>query len=140
MPNGYTSQSNECPIPESCLMLMEQKTKRVNYSITQIWQSAQDPPTQTWDSSLPSWENTKPYLDTLGSQPLNPKLTGKEAGSTTLNSPSSLKHQMQQKHNFYPDHAIELLPGAPTTMPGQLLPLNQKEIEEVHKFVQEHLM
>ncbi len=37
------------------------------------------------------------------------------------------------------DHAIELLPGAPTTMPGRLLPLNQKEIEEVHKFVQEHL-
>ncbi len=25
-------------------------------------------------------------------------------------------------------------------MPGRLLPLNQKEIEEVHKFVQEHLM
>ncbi len=24
-------------------------------------------------------------------------------------------------------------------MPGRLLPLNQKEIEEVHKFVQEHL-
>ena len=37
------------------------------------------------------------------------------------------------------DHAIKLLPGAPTTMPGRLLPLNQKEIEEVHKFVQEHL-
>ncbi len=24
-------------------------------------------------------------------------------------------------------------------MPGRLLPLNQKEIKEVHKFVQEHL-
>ncbi len=37
------------------------------------------------------------------------------------------------------DHAIELLPGAPSTMPGRLLPLNQKEIQEVHNFVQEHL-
>jgi len=50
------------------------------------------------------------------------------------------KEQSQQlpKHTIW-DHAIELLPGAPTTMPGRLLPLNQKEIEEVHKFVQEHL-
>ena len=37
------------------------------------------------------------------------------------------------------DHAIELLPGAPTTLPGQLLPLTQAEIEEEKKFVDEHL-
>jgi hypothetical protein len=37
------------------------------------------------------------------------------------------------------DHAIELLPGAPMTLPGQLLPLTQEEIAEVQKFVQEHL-
>jgi len=37
------------------------------------------------------------------------------------------------------DHAIELLPGAPTSLPGQLLPLTQKEIEECHKFIEEHL-
>jgi hypothetical protein len=37
------------------------------------------------------------------------------------------------------DHAIELLPGAPDTMPGQLLPLTQEEKAEMHKFVQEHL-
>ncbi len=51
---------------------------------------------------------------------------------------SKEKSQRLPKHTIW-DHAIELLPGAPTTMPGRLLPLNQKEIEEVHKFVQEHL-
>src|SRR6266436_2962020 len=51
---------------------------------------------------------------------------------------SEEKSQQLPKHTIW-DHAIELLPGAPTTMPGQLLPLNQKEIEEIHKFVQEHL-
>ena len=51
---------------------------------------------------------------------------------------SEEKPQRLPKHTIW-DHAIELLPGALTTMPGWLLPLNQKEIEEVHKFVQEHL-
>ncbi len=51
---------------------------------------------------------------------------------------SEEKSQQLPKHTIW-DHTIELLPGAPTTMPGRLLPLNQKEIEEVHKFVQEHL-
>jgi hypothetical protein len=37
------------------------------------------------------------------------------------------------------DHAIELLPGAPTTLPGQLIPLTQEEIAEVQKFIKEHL-
>jgi hypothetical protein len=37
------------------------------------------------------------------------------------------------------DHAIELLPGAPSTLPGQLLPLMQEEIKEAKKFVSEHL-
>jgi hypothetical protein len=37
------------------------------------------------------------------------------------------------------DHTIELLPGAPTTLPGWLLPLTQEEIAEVQKFIQEHL-
>ena len=37
------------------------------------------------------------------------------------------------------DHAIELLPGAPTTLPGCLLPLTQVEKEEAHKLVAEHL-
>ena len=37
------------------------------------------------------------------------------------------------------DHAIKLLPGTPTTLPGQLLPLTQAEIEEAKKFVDEYL-
>ena len=37
------------------------------------------------------------------------------------------------------DHAIELLPDAPTTLPRRLLPLTQEEIKEAHKFVEEHL-
>jgi len=37
------------------------------------------------------------------------------------------------------DHAIELLPNAPATLPGRLLPLKQDEIMECHRFVKEHL-
>jgi Reverse transcriptase (RNA-dependent DNA polymerase) len=37
------------------------------------------------------------------------------------------------------DHAIELLPDAPATLPARLIPLNLKEREEMHKFVAEHL-
>jgi hypothetical protein len=37
------------------------------------------------------------------------------------------------------DHAIELLPGALTTLPGRLLPLTQEEIAEAQKFIKEHL-
>jgi len=50
------------------------------------------------------------------------------------------KHELHQlpQHTIW-DHAIELLPGAPTTLPRQLLPLTQAEIEEASKFVQEHL-
>ncbi len=51
---------------------------------------------------------------------------------------SEEQSQRLPKHTIW-DHAIELLPGAPSTMPGHLLPLNQKEIQEVHNFVQEHL-
>src|SRR6266446_9998005 len=51
---------------------------------------------------------------------------------------SEEKSQQLPKHTIW-DHAIKLLPGAPSTMPGRLLPLNQKEIQEVHNFVQEHL-
>jgi hypothetical protein len=37
------------------------------------------------------------------------------------------------------DHAIKLLPGAPSTLPGRLLPLTQEEHEETRKIVKEHL-
>jgi hypothetical protein len=46
--------------------------------------------------------------------------------------------QWLPKHTIW-DHAIELLPGAPNTLPGWLLPLTQEEIEEARKFVEEHL-
>jgi len=46
-------------------------------------------------------------------------------------------HRLPQ-HTIW-DHAIELLPRAPTTLPRRLLPLTQSEIEEASKFVQEHL-
>jgi len=51
---------------------------------------------------------------------------------------SEEQSQRLPKHTIW-DHAIKLLPGAPSTMLGHLLPLNQKEIQEVHNFVQEHL-
>jgi len=48
------------------------------------------------------------------------------------------KSQWLPQHTIW-DHAIELNPEAPRMLPGRLLPLTQKEIEEVHKFVAEHL-
>src|SRR6266566_155597 len=42
-------------------------------------------------------------------------------------------------HHTIWDHTIELLPDAPATIPGRLLPLTQKEHEEMHKFVAKHL-
>src|SRR5712671_3101166 len=37
------------------------------------------------------------------------------------------------------DHAIELKPRAPSTLPGKIYPLNPLEQEELRKFVQDHL-
>ena len=37
------------------------------------------------------------------------------------------------------DHAIELKPGAPAALPAKLIRLSQLELEELRKFVQEHL-
>ena len=48
------------------------------------------------------------------------------------------KSQRLPRHTIW-DHAIELLPNAPKSLPGRLLPLTQEEIMEVHKFVDEHL-
>ena len=51
---------------------------------------------------------------------------------------SEEESQRLPQHTIW-DHAIELLPGAPTSLPGRLLPLTQNEIAEVQKFVAEHL-
>jgi hypothetical protein len=37
------------------------------------------------------------------------------------------------------DHTIELLPGAPPTLPRRFLPLTQEEHEETRKIIREHL-
>ena len=74
-------------------------------------------------------------------------------GSTTTHEPSTAIPKEYQRHckvfseaesqrlpqSTVWDHAIELLPGAPNTLPGRLLPLTQEEKGKMHKFVQEHL-
>ena len=49
----------------------------------------------------------------------------------------------EASHEFPPmqvwDHAIELKPNAPTTLPRKIYPLSQVELQELQKFVQEHL-
>jgi len=49
----------------------------------------------------------------------------------------------EASHEFPPsciwDHAIELKPGAPASLPGKLIPLFQPELTELRKFVKEHL-
>jgi hypothetical protein len=51
---------------------------------------------------------------------------------------SEEKSQRLPRHTIW-DHAIELLPNAPATLPGWLLPLTKLEKEEMQKFVEEHL-
>ena len=51
---------------------------------------------------------------------------------------SEKESQRLPQHTIW-DHAIELLPGAPASLPGRLLPLTQSKIAEVQKFVAEHL-
>jgi hypothetical protein len=46
--------------------------------------------------------------------------------------------QRLPKHTIW-DHAIELTPDAPATLPGRLLPLAQDEIKAAHDFIEEHL-
>ena len=74
-------------------------------------------------------------------------------GSTNPSEPNSVVPEEYQRHSkvfskaesqrlpqsTIWDHAIKLLPGAPDTLPGRLLPLTQEEKAEMHKFVQEHL-
>ena len=49
----------------------------------------------------------------------------------------------EASHEFPPsrvwDHAIELKPNAPATLPGKIYPLSQAELQELDKFVAEHL-
>jgi len=51
---------------------------------------------------------------------------------------SKQQSQRLPEHTVW-DHAIELLPGAPASLPGRLLCLPQDEIKEISKIVVEHL-
>jgi hypothetical protein len=51
---------------------------------------------------------------------------------------SEKESQWLPRHMVW-DYTIKLLPGAPSTLPEWLLLLTQEEIEEVQKFVKEHL-
>jgi len=51
---------------------------------------------------------------------------------------SEQQSQRLPEHTVW-DHAIELLPGTPASLPGRLLCLPQDEIKEVSKIVAEHL-
>jgi len=50
----------------------------------------------------------------------------------------------EASHEFPPshiwDHAIELKPRAPASLPGKLIPLSQPELAELCKFIKEHLI
>ena len=45
----------------------------------------------------------------------------------------------RSRSNTIWDHAIELKPGAPSTLPGKIYLLSQVELQELQKFVDEHL-
>jgi hypothetical protein len=49
----------------------------------------------------------------------------------------------EASHEFPPsriwDHAIELKPGTPAALPGKLIPLSKIELEELCKFIAEHM-
>ena len=49
----------------------------------------------------------------------------------------------EASHEFPPsciwDHTIELKPNTPATLPGKIYPLSQTELQELQKFVDEHL-
>jgi len=51
---------------------------------------------------------------------------------------SEQQSQRLPEHTVW-DHTIELLPGAPASLPGRLLRLPQNEIQEISKIVEEHL-
>ena len=97
--------------------------------------------TPRW-KNVPRPTNRDRYF--IGSVTIHPKQTK----TTQTNLPDEYKHHKkvfdEQKSQRLPchtiwDHAIELLPDAPRSLPGRLLPLTQEEIMEVHKFVDEHL-
>jgi hypothetical protein len=77
---------------------------------------------------------------TIGSATNNPELNAAIPAEYRQHRKVFSKEESQRMpHSTIWDHTIELLPGAPDTMPGRLLPLTQEEKAEMQKFVQEHL-
>jgi Reverse transcriptase (RNA-dependent DNA polymerase)/RNase H-like domain found in reverse transcriptase len=73
---------------------------------------------------------------------------GAISSQTTLGVPTQYTQftkvfSEEESHNFPPvriwDHAIELKPGAPATIPGKIYSLSQTEQEETHEFIKGHL-
>src|SRR6266567_681221 len=82
------------------------------------------------------------FIGSVTIHPAEPKKTKEEAIPPEYRRHQKVfdedSSQRLPRHTIW-DHAIELLPNAPSTLPGRLLPLTQKEHEEMHKFVAEHL-
>ena len=96
-----------------------------------------------WDKNIPRLNPPNQYY--IGSVTIHPDKP--EAPTTDQLSKeyahykkvfSKKQSQRLPKHTIW-NHAIELLPNAPATLPAQLIPLNLKERKEMHKFIAEHL-
>ena len=74
------------------------------------------------------------------------------ASETVVHPPSSILPEYQEHAHVFSkieaqrfpepciwDHAIELKPGALSTLPGKIYLLTQAELEELQKFIKEHL-
>ena len=107
-------------------------------------------PNATKDTYVPRTKNTPHPTKRMMNQYFLRRVT---IGSTTTNEPNMAVPKEFQRHSkvfseaksqrlpqsTIWDHAIDLLLGAPNTLPGRLLPLTQEEKGEMHKFIQEHL-
>jgi len=81
---------------------------------------------QTMSSTLAE-ENDKPHLDPIPTEyRRHHKVFSEEVAQ-----------RFPELHIW--DHAIELKPGAPSTLPGKIYALSQLELQELAKFVKEHL-
>jgi len=98
-----------------------------------------------WQINCPNNHQTDQYF--IGRIMIDPT---EQQSSSEINKIPKQYHQhsrvfsKEASHEFPPshiwDHAIELKPGAPTSLPGKLIPLLQPELAELRKFIKEHLI
>ena len=62
----------------------------------------------------------------------------KEVLHSPTNTDHTQKSLVSRKLNASQDHAIELKPGAPPTLPGKIYALTQKEQQTLEAFLEEH--